>query len=435
MKLFPILTGILKSGFFDSQRVLNDWVEKLNNALKNGYDGLRLSGNTFWLEKEDWNNFVEYEEQIDSIIGNYQMMALCTYYLDRCNATEIIDVVINHQFALIKKEGKWEQIESSQRKRAKQALRESEKRYRMLFDHSVDAIVLSDPRHGGKILSANPAACRMLGWAEEELIGKRCSVIFDLEDPALSTLLDERTNSGSAKAQLTYRRKDGTTFPGEVSTALFTDSNGESQTVAIIRDITERKQLEEEIRRRAEEVTKVMEIAPAAIFIGHDPQNHSITGNRMANEFYEAEVGENVSANVTPVRRFFYKGRELTANELPMQEAALKNIYVRNAEIDVLLPSGKWRGLLGSASPMHDANGRVRGSIGAFLDITERKQTEKALQESEQRLQAIIDGSSNIVYVKDVEGSFILVNKRLEELLGITRDEIRGKTDCDLFPT
>jgi len=103
---------------FDSDRVLNGWVEKLNKALANGYDGLRLTGNTFWLEKEDWNDFVDYEKEVDRVLGSYQMIALCTYNLDRCNATEIIDVVINHQFALIKKNGKWEQIESSKRKEA-----------------------------------------------------------------------------------------------------------------------------------------------------------------------------------------------------------------------------------------------------------------------------------------------------------------------------
>jgi len=66
-----------------------------------------LSGNTFWLEKEDWSDFADYEEEVDRVLGNYQMMAICTYFLDRCNATEIIDVVVNHQFALTKREGKW----------------------------------------------------------------------------------------------------------------------------------------------------------------------------------------------------------------------------------------------------------------------------------------------------------------------------------------
>jgi hypothetical protein len=71
-----------------------------------------VSGNTFWLKKKEWNDFVDSEEEIDRIIGNYQMMALCTYSLNRCNETEIIDVTINHQVALIKREGIWEQIES-----------------------------------------------------------------------------------------------------------------------------------------------------------------------------------------------------------------------------------------------------------------------------------------------------------------------------------
>ncbi len=57
--------GSVKEGSFDSERVLNGWVEKLNQALENGYDGLRLTENTFWLEKEDWNDFADYEEEID----------------------------------------------------------------------------------------------------------------------------------------------------------------------------------------------------------------------------------------------------------------------------------------------------------------------------------------------------------------------------------
>ncbi len=81
---------------------------------------MRLTGNTFWLEKEDWNDFVDYEKEVDRVIGNYKMMAICTYSLDRCNATEIIDVIVNHQFALIKKNGKWGQIESSRHKEAEE---------------------------------------------------------------------------------------------------------------------------------------------------------------------------------------------------------------------------------------------------------------------------------------------------------------------------
>ncbi len=115
----------MKDGVFNSEKVVNQWIEKIDQALANGYDGLRMTGNISWLKREDWKDFADYEAEGDRIIGNYRIVALCTYCLDRCNASEIIDVVTNHQFALIKKEGEWEQIESSKRKEIEKALRES----------------------------------------------------------------------------------------------------------------------------------------------------------------------------------------------------------------------------------------------------------------------------------------------------------------------
>ncbi|MFA5867691.1 MAG: MEDS domain-containing protein [Actinomycetota bacterium] len=107
-----------KDGGFDSNRVLNGWVHKLNIALDKGFDGMRLSGNTFWLKKTDWSDFVAYEEDIEKVIKTYRMLAICTYSLDRCNASEVVDVVGNHQFAFIKRQGQWVKIETSDARRA-----------------------------------------------------------------------------------------------------------------------------------------------------------------------------------------------------------------------------------------------------------------------------------------------------------------------------
>jgi hypothetical protein len=104
----------------------------------------------------------------------------------------------------------------------------------------------------------------------------------------------------------------------------------------------ERKILEEQTRQRAEELETIMDILPVAIFIGHDPKCQNIKGNRMANEFYKSKSGENISANVSRLRRLFHNGIELTADELPMQKAAAKDIDVCNKDIDLLLPSGEW---------------------------------------------------------------------------------------------
>jgi len=112
-----------KSGAFKADEVLKGWVDKLQTALKHGYQGLRLSGNTFWLEKSDWDDFTKYEEKVNNVIGRYTMLAVCTYSLDKCGASEIIDVVNNHQFALIKRNNKWEMMQSARVRKAEEKLK------------------------------------------------------------------------------------------------------------------------------------------------------------------------------------------------------------------------------------------------------------------------------------------------------------------------
>ncbi len=197
-------------------------------------------------------------------------------------------------------------------------------------------------------------------------------------------------------------------------------------------DITERKQAEEQLRQRAEELETVLDVAPMAIWISHDPLSHDITGNRMANAFYEAESGENVSANITPIRRFFHAGHELTADELPMQQASLANSEVRNVDLDVLLPSGAWLNMLGSASPLRDREGNVRGSVGTFMDITIRKQAEArlhaSLHEKEVLLKEIHHRVKNNMQVISSLVSLqadTLDNPALQPLFNDLRDRVR----------
>ncbi len=123
IEILPHTDWYLKGGRFDSRRVLDAWVEKLEQARAKGFDGLRLSGNTSWLEKKHWKAFTGYEAAVDGVIGHYRMLAACTYSLDRCGASEVLDVIHNHRFALVRRESDWQIIESSERKRAEEALR------------------------------------------------------------------------------------------------------------------------------------------------------------------------------------------------------------------------------------------------------------------------------------------------------------------------
>lgn len=98
-------------GRFDETRVLNGWVNRLDGALAKGFAGLRLTGNTFWIEDKDWQVFKDYEAAVDSVLGNYKMLAMCTYSLEKCGVREIMDVVENHEFALALSQGRWQVVE------------------------------------------------------------------------------------------------------------------------------------------------------------------------------------------------------------------------------------------------------------------------------------------------------------------------------------
>jgi PAS domain S-box-containing protein len=123
IEILPYDEWYLRGGSFDAGRVLEGWLDKLDAATVRGYNGLRLTGNTFWLEKKDWDSFLAYEDQVNNVIGKYRILAICTYSLKKCDASEVIDVVNTHQFALAKRDGKWDRLENTQRTEAERRVR------------------------------------------------------------------------------------------------------------------------------------------------------------------------------------------------------------------------------------------------------------------------------------------------------------------------
>ena len=109
----------LQGGTFDLKRVTDGWHEKLARASARGYTGVRVTGDTAWLKKKDWQDFCEYEEGLNEAVANQRLAVLCTYPLAACGAVEILDVVRTHQFALAKRHGSWDVIETAGHKQAK----------------------------------------------------------------------------------------------------------------------------------------------------------------------------------------------------------------------------------------------------------------------------------------------------------------------------
>ncbi len=187
------------------------------------------------------------------------------------------------------------------------------------------------------------------------------------------------------------------------------------------------RESEETARQRAEEVEKLMNLAPTAIWVSRDPHCHTITGNTAANRFYESYENENVSAGPDPdvhdtTRRFFRGGIELRPEKLPMQEAAAKCKDILDSEMDVLLPSGKTITILGNASPLLDAEGQVRGCVGSFVDITGRKKAEEELRRHRDHLEEL---------VKERTIELETRNKQLEDEVAERRRAEKEKKDLE----
>ncbi len=231
----------VRDGSFDSQKVLQGWVDKVNEALERGYEGLRLTGNTFWLEKKDWRKFTDYEQEVDSVIGQYRMMALCTYSLEKCGASEIIDVIRNHEFALINREGNWEIIEGSERKKAEQE-------YAAIIRTAMDGFWITDAQ--GRFLDVNEAYCSLIGYSRDELLTMRISDVEAKEAAEETRLhLQRIRETGSDRFETRHRRKDGRIVDLEVSVNYEYGGNG--RLFVFLRDITERKEMEKSLEHLA----------------------------------------------------------------------------------------------------------------------------------------------------------------------------------------
>ena len=113
---------------FDGSAILSSLIETEKKALENNYSGVRVTGSSLWLKKHLWTKFMDYEEEVDRTIRNHNIIALCSYPLDRCDdLSELFEVAMHHQLILIRIEGKWQSFLTKPELMRK--LKETEKKY------------------------------------------------------------------------------------------------------------------------------------------------------------------------------------------------------------------------------------------------------------------------------------------------------------------
>jgi PAS domain S-box-containing protein len=138
----------------------------------------------------------------------------------------------------------------------KRSLEQSERRYRMLFENSMDAVLRTRP--DGRVLAANPAACALFRASEAQLRELGRGGMVDPSDERLAALLERRAHSGSASGQLRMRRADGSLFEAELSSTTYVDDDGAVSSSLIVRDVTER----ERAAAQQAELTSILDATP-----------------------------------------------------------------------------------------------------------------------------------------------------------------------------
>ncbi len=148
------------------------------------------------------------------------------------------------------------------------------------------------------------------------------------------------------------------------------------------------RQSEARVRTHAAELEAVLDAVPAAVFVSLDPECRHMIGSRRTYEIVGLPPGSNVSISApegekASTVRIMKNDREVPPHEHPVKMAAATGKAVRNSEFDLLSADGSRRNLLGDAVPLLSEDGRPRGAVGAFLDITERKAAEERLRQTQ----------------------------------------------------
>ena len=420
-----------KTGRFDAGKVLRGWIDREKQALEHGFDGIRIAGNASWLERKEWKSFVKYEEAVNNIIGKHRMISTCSYPLDKCGVSEIIDIVSNHQPALIKRHKKWEIIESSEYRRKKGELAVNEEQLRQLTENIREVFWIGS-------IDANEI--HYISPTYEEVWGRSCDSLYKQPRSWLDAVvkkdrkkviagIEKKINgdlSDVSFPEYQIIRPDGSVRWISSRTFPIKNENGEVYRIAgIAEDFTERKQEEELLYESKERYRAIFEQAADSIVL------------------IDVEIGELVEFNQKAYENLGYTREEfkkLKLHDFEVIESVekvkkhLKKIIKKGTdafETKHRTKGGEVRDILVSSKAISIRGKNFVQSI--WRDISERKRTEEALKVSEKKYQNLIEFADAGIIVSENEG-ITQMNKKAEEIYGYSKEELFGKPASVLVP-
>lgn len=298
-----------------------------------------------------------------------------------------------------------------------------------------DSVYVADMK--GRIIFVNNAFVELYGYeGTEGVVGQFCdSIVFgtsgkngELGVLSFNSGIDQRC------AEFTAVRKNGTTFPATLTKSTVKDYKGnDNAVIGIVRDITELKRIEKvKTQREIEKRYRMqIEIASDAIFVAEVDTGIIIDANKKAEELLKLSVTDIVGRQQVQLHpsedRDFY---EKIFEEHVEVGSGIKGI---TEDLFVCCSDGREIPVEISASVIDIGGKKILQSI--FRDVTQRKEMESELRNTKEQLQAIINNSAALISLKDVDGRYLLINHKCEELLRMNSCQVFGKTDYDFFST
>jgi len=332
----------------------------------------------------------------------------------------------------------------TERKRAQEDLRESENKYRTIFENTGTATVLLNEN---TIISiANTEFEQLSGYLREELEGKKSWTEFVVKEDLEKMLAQHRLRREKQEAASKHYEFRFVTKTGEIRNIFLTIEviPGTKQAVASLMDITERKKADEALKDSVLRLSEIISFLPDATF-AIDKNGIVMSWNRAMEEMTgvpeEQILGKGNYEYAVP----FYGTRRPVLVDLvfcPKDEISENYSYVEVNE-DVLTaetvnasPLGKNVVLWGKAAPLYDREGNVTGAIESIRDITDRKRAEESLKSSEERYRTLLQRSFDAVVVHR-NGIVTLANQGAATLLGaLSPSDLIGKNVLDfVHPT
>ena len=314
-------------------------------------------------------------------------------------------------------------LDVTDRVHAEKALAQSRGRYRFMLMNAKDGIMVNafTAKGPGKFIEVNDAACRILEMTRDEL---RDVSLFDLDTKETKQrtpgFIAELEKNHHAVFQIPFRTKTGVEKHLDISVSVF-EFEGRPTLFSIVRDITALVTMEQALCESREQYRSLVENSPD-IIIFVDPKGTITYANAHAAAAYNSKPAELIGKNLTDIF-----GEEGAGERYVMLNETLKSRTPLQKEIVVDLPSGKYwfdTRLL----PVHDTNGSVQGVLGITRDITERKQMEDALRESEVRFRTLVETSPDMIWEIDPEGRFRYISPTVKTLMGYSPEELMGKS-------